>query len=219
MLEFIEKFLERRRMEREGQLGTRKRRKESVLGAAADRSLGLIFALLFVLWSICVLVLTFPEHRNYPTLVASQIAPETIFARADFFYEDKAETRRLQQETAKLQPLYFKFSDDETEVIKQNLEHTGFSKKAVVVQSDALSFLSRRTEKYDIALIDPPYSKGLVEAALEKVHEVMNEGGVIICEAPYKDELPEEAGTFRLHKKYRYGKTGLFLYRFAQEEE
>ena len=105
------------------------------------------------------------------------------------------------------------------EVIKQNLEHTGFSKKAVVVQSDALSFLSRRTEKYDIAIIDPPYSKGLVEAALEKVHEVMNEGGVIICEAPYKDELPETAGTFKLQKKYRYGKTGLFLYRFSEEEE
>ena len=105
------------------------------------------------------------------------------------------------------------------EVIRQNLEHTGFSKKAVVVQSDALSFLSRRTEKYDLAIIDPPYSKGLVEAALEKVHEVMNEGGVIICEAPFKDELPEYAGTFKLQKKYRYGKTGLFLYRFSQEEE
>ncbi|MBO7320227.1 MAG: DUF2088 domain-containing protein, partial [Clostridia bacterium] len=47
----------------------------------------------------------------------------------------------------------------------------------------------------------------------------VNEGGVIICEAPYKDELPEEAGSFRLQKKYRYGKTGLFLYRFAGEEE
>ena len=83
----------------------------------------------------------------------------------------------------------------------------------------SLSFLSRRTEKYDIALLDPPYSKGILEAALDKVHEVMNEGGVIICEAPYKDELPEEAGSFRLQKKYRYGKTGLFLYRFAGEEE
>ena len=122
MLEFIEKFLERRRMEREGQLGTRKRRKESDFSAAADRSVWLIFALIFVLWGICVLVLTFPEHRNYPTLVASQVAPSTIFARTDFFYEDKAETKRLQQETAKLQPLYFKFSDDDTEVIKQNLD-------------------------------------------------------------------------------------------------
>lgn len=109
-------------------------------------------------------------------------------------------------------------SKKSVEVIRQNLEHTGFSKNAVVVQSDALSFLSRRSEKYDIAFLDPPYSKGILESALSKVHEVMNEGGVIICEAPYKDELPEVAGTFKLQKKYRYGKTGLFLYRYAEEE-
>ena len=75
------------------------------------------------------------------------------------------------------------------EIINQNLEHTGFSKKAVVVCADALSFLSRRTEKYDIAFLDPPYSVGILEKALEKTAPIMNEGGVIICEAPFKDEL------------------------------
>ncbi len=104
------------------------------------------------------------------------------------------------------------------DIIRQNLEHTGFTKSAVVVNSDALSFLSRRTEKYDIALLDPPYSVGLIESALEKVADVMNEGGVIICEAPFKDELPGTAGGFTLMKKYRYGKTGLFLYRASREE-
>lgn len=110
-------------------------------------------------------------------------------------------------------------SKKSVDVIKQNLEHTGFSKKAVVIQSDALSFLARRTEKYDIALLDPPYSVGILEKALEKVSDVMNEGGVIICEAPFKDELPENAGDFVLKKKYRYGKTGLFLYRRATQED
>ncbi len=104
------------------------------------------------------------------------------------------------------------------EIIRQNLEHTGFTKNAVVVNSDALSFLARRTEKYDIALLDPPYSVGLIEGTLDKVAEVMNDGGVIICEAPFKDELPEAAGNFTLTKKYRYGKTGLFLYRASHEE-
>ncbi len=105
------------------------------------------------------------------------------------------------------------------EVIKKNLEATGFTKNAVVVNSDAAAFLSRRSEKYDIALLDPPYSKGLIEKVLPKVAEVMEETGVIICEAPYGDVLPEEAGNFRLIKKYRYGKTGLFLYRIPQKEE
>lgn len=110
-------------------------------------------------------------------------------------------------------------SKKSVEVIKKNLEATGFNKQAVVLNTDAISFLSRRSEKYDIALIDPPYSVGLLERALEKISDVMNEGGVVICEAPFKDEVPEVAGTFRLQKKYRYGKTGLFVYRFDEGSE
>ena len=58
MLSFISKILERRRMERDGHLGTRKRRTESVLSAAADRSLALTMLLVGLLWIICVLVNT-----------------------------------------------------------------------------------------------------------------------------------------------------------------
>lgn len=105
------------------------------------------------------------------------------------------------------------------EIIKKNLETTNFTKQAVAVLSDAEAFLSRRSEKYDIALLDPPYSKGIIEKVLPKTAEVMNEGGVIICEAPYTDEMPEKAGNFRLKKKYRYGKTGLFLYRLSEQVE
>ncbi len=108
-------------------------------------------------------------------------------------------------------------SKKSVDIIRKNLEATGFDKKAVVVNSDAIAFLSRRAEKYDIALIDPPYSKGLMEKALDKISDVMNEGGVIICEAPFGDEMPEKAGTFALKKKYRYGKTGLFVYRYYEE--
>lgn len=108
-------------------------------------------------------------------------------------------------------------SKKSVEVIKQNLENTGFTKKAVVINSDALSFLSRRSEKYDIALLDPPYSQGILEDALERISDVMNTSGVIICEAPFGDVLPEKAGAFTLKKKYRYGKTGVFLYRAETE--
>ena len=110
-------------------------------------------------------------------------------------------------------------SKKSVEVIKKNLEATGFTKQAVVVLSDAEAFISRRSEKYDIALLDPPYSKGIIERVLDGVAYNMNEGGVIICEAPYQDELPERAGAFVLKKKYRYGKTGLFLYRHEEVEE
>ena len=103
-------------------------------------------------------------------------------------------------------------SKKSVEVIKKNVNTTGFTNNAFVVNSDAVSFLSRTREKFD-----PPYSKGLIEKAFAKLPDVMNEGGVIICEAPFTDELPEAAGDFVLQKKYRYGKTGLFLYRCESE--
>ena len=110
-------------------------------------------------------------------------------------------------------------SKKSVEVIKKNVISTGFAANAFVVNSDAVSFLSRTREMFDIALVDPPYSKGLIEKALEKLPAVMNEGGVIICEAPFTDTLPERAEDFVLIKKYRYGKTGLFLYRRERQGE
>ena len=81
---FIARLLERRRMEREGQLGTRKRRTDSIWGEAADRSPVLTIGLVVVLLGVCLTVLTLPELRHYPELVPNQLAPSTIFARVDF---------------------------------------------------------------------------------------------------------------------------------------
>ena len=38
------------------------------------------------------------------------------------------------------------------------------------------------------------------------VAEVVNPGGVILCEHPKEEVLPETAGGFVRHKSYRYGK-------------
>ncbi|MGN1418153.1 MAG: 16S rRNA (guanine(966)-N(2))-methyltransferase RsmD, partial [Acutalibacteraceae bacterium] len=105
------------------------------------------------------------------------------------------------------------------EVIKQNLKTTKFEKSAVVINSDSLAFLSRRAEKYDIAFLDPPYSKGILQDALERIAPVMNDGAIIICESPVNEELPEYAGRFKMFKKYSYGKTALTTYKLPEAEE
>ena len=67
-------------------------------------------------------------------------------------------------------------SKKSVEIIKKNVNSTGFTNNAFVVNSDATAFLSRTREKFDIALLDPPYSKGLIEKALEnhnKMEDVM----------------------------------------------
>ena len=107
---FIARLLERRRMEKEGQLGTRKRRTDSIWGEAADRSPVLTIALVLLLLIVCMTVLTLPELRRYPELVANQLAPSTIFARVNFSYEDKAATAAKRDEAANMQPRYFRLS-------------------------------------------------------------------------------------------------------------
>ena len=102
------------------------------------------------------------------------------------------------------------------DVINKNLKACGFT--VGVVQSDSLAYLARCGEKFDIALLDPPYASGLLEKALEPTARVMNPGGVIICESPLGTELPEQAGDFRLRRTYRHGKTVLSLYRPVDSE-
>ncbi len=104
------------------------------------------------------------------------------------------------------------------EVVKKNLEATAFSKSASVVCGDAISFLKTRGEKFDIAFLDPPYSTGLLQKALESLPRVMNKGGVIICESPENEAMPKSAGSFVLQKRYRYGKVSLSVYRIPESE-
>ena len=64
--------------------------------------------------------------------------------------------------------------------------------------------------------MDPPYSNGLLQKALPLVAEVMNDGGVIVCEHPYGEEMPQNAGRFSIYREYKYSKLALTVYRLGE---
>lgn len=97
-------------------------------------------------------------------------------------------------------------NSEAVDIIKQNLIHTKLFQKAIVAGADFEPFLAHCKSVFDIALIDPPYSKGLVVAALPFVAPLMSPGGVIVCEVAKKDSLPESAGDFHLVQTHYYGK-------------
>ena len=97
------------------------------------------------------------------------------------------------------------------EVIRKNLALSGF--QAEVVNGDSLLFLRRTPVKFDVAFLDPPYRSGLLQQALPLVAEAMNEGGIVICEHPVDEILPEEVEGLRQYKSYKYGKILLTSYR------
>ena len=98
-------------------------------------------------------------------------------------------------------------------VVQDNIKTAEFTAQARVVNADFASFLARNTEMFDIAFLDPPYRTGLLEKALCAVVEHMNRGGIVICEHPTDESLPEKAGEFIRVKQYRYGKILLSAYR------
>lgn len=98
-------------------------------------------------------------------------------------------------------------------VIEQNVQHTGFTAESKVVNADSLMYIRHTAEKFDVAFIDPPYKTGILQEVLPYVAEAMNEGGIIVCEHPADEEVPEDLGEFVKLKDYKYGKIILTSYR------
>ncbi len=104
-------------------------------------------------------------------------------------------------------------SREAQEVIRANLQSTGLAQKSRVAAMDALGFLKSTGDRFSIALLDPPYQKGLLEEALPLLAGKMEEDGVILCESEKNEILPQKAGAFALYKEYRYGKKKITVYR------
>jgi len=102
-------------------------------------------------------------------------------------------------------------------VVKANLESTKLGENAVVLQTDAFAFLQTSGLTFDIVFLDPPYGTGILQKALPLAAEKTAQGGIIICEAPATEKLPESAGAFGLNRIYKYGKTAITTYRYRSE--
>lgn len=109
-------------------------------------------------------------------------------------------------------------SRESQNITRQNLQHTGLAAASRVAAMDYAAFLRSTRETFDIALLDPPYDKGLVAEALPLLVEKMSPGGAILCETRVKEPLPERVGEFCCRKTYRYGKIMLTLYRRPEED-
>ena len=104
------------------------------------------------------------------------------------------------------------------QAVRQNLAVTKLTEKADVMATDTLSFLERTRQRFDIAFLDPPYQTGILQRALEKLPAVMNDSGIILCEHPAEEVLPEMIGDFAVKKHYRYGKIMITVYSHKEVE-
>ena len=101
--------------------------------------------------------------------------------------------------------------------IKDNLNFTKFTDKAMVISADVCSAIDRINEEADIIFMDPPYESGLDVAVLRLLKNAVcvTEDTLIIVEAAIDRELKEfeDCGfTVTKEKKYKTNKH-VFLYK------
>lgn len=98
------------------------------------------------------------------------------------------------------------------EVIRRNLKAAGLYASAHVLTTDAMLFLERGRERFDLAFLDPPYASGLLQRRLRGWPRRSIPGGTVVCESD-RDQAPEEVGGLKLQRIYRYGRVYIWLYR------
>lgn len=108
---------------------------------------------------------------------------------------------------------------DAVKVIRQNLQNTGFSALAQVLGTDAMAYLVRPGDRFDLVFLDPPYAAELLVPALTKVAPLVNDGGIIVCETEDGVELPQRVDRFAVARTYRFGRICVWVYRYDVDEE
>ena len=102
--------------------------------------------------------------------------------------------------------------------IKQNVKACGFAERSSVLRSDAVSYLQRTTERFDIAFLDPPYRHDILPQILPLLAEKMQKNGIIVCEHEPECKLPQTILHFDLQKPKKYGKIIISVYRNTKED-
>ena len=97
-------------------------------------------------------------------------------------------------------------------IVESNIKLCKMEECSSLVFSDAVSFLSRKNN-FDIAFLDPPYSKGLIMDCLDRLTLLMSADGVIICESAKDECFPEKVNDWSISKEKNYGKSKLTYYR------
>ncbi len=106
---------------------------------------------------------------------------------------------------------FVEISSSAMAIVKKNLGEMPFGESAVCTLCDFSAFLEKTEKRYDIIFLDPPYSSGYYEKALDiiKKRGLLNDGGIIVLEkdAAQREEYP----FFEILKERKYGQTSVLI--------
>jgi 16S rRNA (guanine966-N2)-methyltransferase len=97
-------------------------------------------------------------------------------------------------------------------LIEKNIGLCGTEERSEVIQKDAIEaikFLHRRGESFDLIFMDPPYEKGLIERTLSALRDfqIDHEGSMLVIEHNRREPLPETVSKWTVVRERRMGDT------------
>lgn len=100
--------------------------------------------------------------------------------------------------------------------IKRNIEALGLDETVIVRKMFVHSWLNRTNDTFDIVIADPPYDD-LVYKTLDKLHEVVKPGGLLIYSLPPSGRLVLPSHCELLVKK-QYGDATIHCYKVSASQ-
>lgn len=96
-------------------------------------------------------------------------------------------------------------------VLKKNISSFELEKSSEVFKTNAVSFLNKTEEIFDLIYIDPPYKSSVYQDVLKIISEknIVKIDSIIIIE--YSTKFPVDLTRFELIKTYKYGDTSISL--------
>lgn len=111
-------------------------------------------------------------------------------------------------------------SREAANIIKENAQKTKLMPQCRILSADWKEYIrmAKGREQFDLILLDPPYTSGLLDEILAALLEagLPSENAIIICESD-EQGIPAPLEGYR-QKLHRYGKSYVSVYRREEEE-
>ena len=117
--------------------------------------------------------------------------------------------------------VFYECAPEAAKVVQKNVAKLGLEPaRATVTRADVIERAPQFARPpFDLIFLDPPYAAKLWKPVLEAVSrfDILSDHGIMICESPQDEELPDAVGACRLHRAYRYGRIKLTTYHREEE--
>jgi 16S rRNA (guanine966-N2)-methyltransferase len=116
-------------------------------------------------------------------------------------------------------------SERSAEVIRENLRRFGYDGERVTLRvapvARTLRALAKKSRKFDLIFLDPPYDEGLVEASLKIIGrgQLLTTSGKVVAEHSAREPVSTSYDSLVLNDQRHYGDTRLSFFQPAARSD